>query len=194
MIDTYVDQLWENADAFSWLVRRGLTEDTIAERKLGFVGSPIAGHERFRGAIYIPYFDARGGDRSPRFRHLRPGMNRKYDTEREARLHVYGVELTREPTVYLTEGEFDAMILGQLGFPAAGLPGATSWQRAWRWLFRDSDLVVIVMDADEAGEKARNRIAGQLSQVVDVREVQLPNGMDVTELYLADADQLRSLL
>lgn len=191
---SYQDQLWNDAAAFGWLRARGLEEDTIWVAGLGYVGSPQEGHERFKGAICIPYFDAQGRPYAPRFRHLGAGRKRKYDQETHAKGHPYGVDQSREPTVYVTEGEFDALILRQMGFSAVGIPGAQAWQRHWRMLFRDCDLVVIVMDPDEAGEKAKARIAGQLSQVVDVRTVELPSGLDVNELYLKDPDNLRSLL
>ena len=191
----YVQQLWEQPTILEYLRGRGLNDETIAEAQLGYVGVPERGHERMFHSIHIPYFDAAGRPRGAgRFRHLRSEMTRKYDQVHGDKVHMYGVELTTKPRVYLTEGEFDALILRQMGFHAVGIPGAKTFQRQWKWLFRDCDLVVVVMDPDEAGDKAKNKIMGQLSTVTDVREVDLPAGKDITDCFLADEAQLRSLL
>jgi DNA primase len=191
---SYVDQLWKAPEPFRWLRNRGLSEDTIWEAQLGFVGVPEPGDERFRGCVVFPYSDGRGNPRPPRFRHLDPRSPRKYDNRSGSKLHLYGVELTQEPVVYLAEGEIDALTLRQMGKAGIGVPGAKAFKREWRWLFRDCDLVVVVMDPDDEGEKAKARIAGQLSQVVDVRKVVLPGTSDVNDLYRSDPKLLERLL
>ena len=191
---TYQEQLWESPEPFDWLVDRGLAPETVWEAGLGYVGTPDErSHRRLEGSIEIPYIDARGRRVGARYRHLRLGTQRKYDQVHGTRAHLYGVSLTQEPVVHLTEGEFDALVLRQLGLSAVGVPGATAWKREWRWLFRDTDLVVVWTDADEAGKRARQRIAGSVSQVTDVRTVELPDGMDVTDVYLEDPERLREL-
>lgn len=73
-------------------------------------------------------------------------------------------------TVYVTEGESDAISLLDAGAEAStdgavvAIPGASCWRPEWKPLFAGRD-VVVVTDADEAGEKAARRILAELAAV-----------------------------
>lgn len=73
-------------------------------------------------------------------------------------------------TVYVTEGESDAISLLDAGAEAqadgavVAIPGASCWRPEWNPLFAGRD-VVVVTDADEAGEKAARRILTELAAV-----------------------------
>jgi hypothetical protein len=71
-------------------------------------------------------------------------------------------------TVYVSEGESDAISLIDAGAEADGavvaIPGASCWRPEWNPLFAGRD-VVVVTDADEAGEKAARRILAELAAV-----------------------------
>lgn len=205
---TLVDDLWANEEVLTYLRARGLHDDTIAEAELGYVADE---QSRYFHSVSIPYFDGRGQHRSTRYRHLRPEMARrhKYESEVGGKAHLYGVEHVREPVVYLTEGEFDSLILRQMELPAVGVPGANGWQRPWRWLFRDCDLVVVCFDVDtprrkgdgkefRPGQEGARKVVGQLSSIVSVREIGessgWPEGHDINSLYLANPDLLWRLL
>jgi len=181
--------LWDRPDKLAWLTDRGLTEDTILDAELGYIPDG-----RYRDSIAIPYRDVRGEVATVRYRRLGPDVPRKYDQIKGSRLRLYNVKNTDRSVVAICEGEFDSLIMGQLGIPAVAVPGATSWQKAWKWLFRNCDLVYVITDADEAGRKAGNKIIGQVGTVTDVVAIHLPNGKDVTDVYLEDPDQLRRLL
>lgn len=201
MAQGYTDQLWKTQRALEWLQgpERGLTPETIMSARLGFVREELAPeHRRLRETIVIPYHDARNRVRSFRFRYLGeargPGGN-KYDQLAGSRGHLYGVENTQASHPILVEGEFDALMLRQCGYPAVGIPGVSSFQREWRWLFRDCDAVTVVMDGDDAGSQGADKILGALSRVVSTRRVELPRGYDVTELVVAKGpESLRELL
>lgn len=186
------EALWESEDQLLWLKGRGLTDATIAYMQLGYV--PSDADSMFAHSVAIPYFDARDRWVMTRFRHLRPEAPAKYQTPKGAGTHLYNVKAVDEPTVAICEGEFDSLILGQLGIPAVAIPGATTWRREWRWLFRNADLVLVVMDNDEAGVQARNKITAQVAQITTTEPIVLPDGMDVTDLYLQDPEHLRRLL
>lgn len=194
MVDTPIQEMTEtllaNDDALGYLEERGLSLNTIVDAQLGYVSM---NGTRFGHSIAIPYLDAQGRWRSTRYRHLRPNMSHKYDQLKGTRQHLYGVERVNEPVVYLCEGEFDSLVLTQMGFPAAGIAGATNFDRSWRFLFRNSDLVLVVMDSDDAGRKAAMRIAAQISTVTNADIIELPPGKDVTDTYLESPDLLRSL-
>lgn len=192
--------LQEKPEALTYLRGRGLEQDTIQGAELGYVAEG-----RFADCIAIPYFDARHRWRSTRYRHLRPNAPRKYDAAKGTKGHLYGIEFVNEPVVAITEGEFDSLILRQMGFASVAIAGVHGWDRDWRWLFRNCDLVLVVMDSDTArerpdgeeyqpGQDAQKKVAGAVGLVTDVQPVDLPLGMDVTDLYLTDPDALRELM
>lgn len=201
-IQALTDALWTNDEAQGYLTGRGLEPVTIAESQLGYV-SPNG--SRFSHSISIPYFDGLGRHRLTRYRRLDPKAHRKYDWAKGSHSHLYNIQNVNEPVVYICEGEFDSLILTQMGFPAVGLTGAMHFQNPWRFLFRNCDFVLIVMDTDASkkdekgrevgmtGQRAAQKIAAQVSRVTQADIVELPPGMDVTDLYLEDVKALRGL-
>jgi DNA primase len=188
--------LWETPDALAYLTDRGLSEETILEAQLGLGTEGV-----FRGWIAIPYFDGQGRWRMNRYRSL-PPTEKAYRYRKGDHPSLYNVGAVDEPVVAICEGEFDSLILRQLGLPAVALPGVNQWRREWRWLFRNSDLVYIFVDhARETEEDARNAerramaaMRATIGMVTDVEPVEMPEGMDITDLYLQDPDRLKELM
>src|SRR6476619_5888263 len=187
----YANQLDESARV--WLSARGLSRHTISTANLGFVGRPAKdSHSRFRGAISIPYHNPDGGVRTIRFRYFQGAYTNKYDNIRGQKVHLYQVAQTTRPHVWLCEGEFDSLILTQMGFPAVGIPGSQSFNPSWKYLFTNCESVSLVFDSDEAGRKGADRLGSILGDVVStLRRINLPPGMDVTDMYQADAEELK---
>lgn len=194
------DALFENDHALKYLEGRGLTLDTIVAAQFGYVK-----RGRFRNSIAIPYFDGLGRHRSTRYRRLDPDAPRKYDWLKGSKSHVYGIEDVNAPVVHITEGEFDRWILKQIGLSSVGLDGAQHFQRPWRFLFRNCDLVLVVMDNDPSkvneegreigmtGQRAAQKIAAAIGTVTNVDIIELPSDKDCTDVYLESPDLLRSL-
>lgn len=73
-------------------------------------------------------------------------------------------------TVYVCEGETDCLSLLDAGMETDGtaaavaIPGASCWRQEWNALFAGRD-VLVVTDADAAGEKAAGRIVGELAGI-----------------------------
>ncbi len=194
--------------AFDWLRHRGISIETINQWKLGYVRHPLEGHERFQGCISIPYFDAEGGEWGVRFRR-KHGLP-KYDGIAGVEGHLFAGRYSSERVVFITEGEFDCMILHQMRFKAVGVAGANMWKHHWRFMFRACEEIVVVPDADGepaerlSGGVMRSATKGQLFKAkvmsslkglpAHIRVVRLPEGHDVNSLYLEDRDLLRSLL
>lgn len=65
-------------------------------------------------------------------------------------------------TVIIAEGEFDAMILSQLGYNAVGVPGSTNWTPDWNNYLKEVTHVFIVFDPDDAGRQGSAKIEGML--------------------------------
>jgi len=184
-------RLWapENTTHLNWLRSRGLSDKTITDAYLGY--EP--------GAITIPYLNPplHGGEpvtvRQIRRRNL-SGVP-KYETPKGGKPHVYNVVDTMANRVWVTEGEFDALILSQLGKAAVGIPGATLFQPQWKYLFVHCEHVSLVFDADDAGKGGGGRIASIIGQIVEkLSIIHLPPGKDVTDLFLEDPAHLKRLI
>jgi DNA primase len=186
------DALLGAEKTLEWLEGRGLTLSTVLDAGLGYI--PETARSPYRHCVVIPYFDARGELRGVRYRHLRADAHMKYQTPKGGGVHLYNAAGSNAPVVAICEGEFDALVMKQLGVEAVAIPGTQSWQRAWRWLFRNCDLVYVVMDNDEAGLKASHRIAAQLGDITEAEVVEMPEGFDVSDLYVKDPDRLKELL
>lgn len=186
------NKLEKNSDAYRWLRKRGINDNSIDRFQLGVVLDAENGLQRFNRSISIPYVrPALDNEKSPivaglRFRHFVPDRTeQKYDALRGTKAHLYNVEATDAKDIYLCEGEFDAIILNQLGFRAVGVPGAQMFNPAWKYLFAGADTVTLVFDGDEAGNKGSQRIASILGECCPVvRRALLPAGFDVTDMYI----------
>ena len=96
--------------------------------------------------------------------------------------------------MHLTEGEFDAILLEQLGINAVGVPGASTFRDDWRWLFVGND-VRIIFDADKAGTDSALAVERLLRTVAErVAIVKLPDDHDVSSLFVENPDELWGVL
>lgn len=198
---------------YEWLRDRGIKTWTISKWRLGVVHRPLPGHEKFEGCVTLPYLAPIGRDqwgktvweeRGLRVRRL-DDRKPKYDALFGSGRHLFGVGYSSRSVVYITEGEFDCMILHQMGLKAVGVPGANAWDPRWRWCFRGCDEIVVVSDGDGVeGSKTDLATKGKLFKMkvtmslkglpAYVRSVPMPKGYDVNELYLEDREELRRLL
>lgn len=191
LVEKWGEALWANAQPFSYLTDRGLSSDYIERYHLGWTGAGYEG--RYTNCISIPYLTGTGELRGVRFRRLDDGQP-KYLHIKSHKGHLFNVGSVKHHRVYLTEGEFDALILEQMGLPAVGVPGAEAFKQEWKWLFVGND-VRIIFDADDAGKQA----AGQLNRLLrgvaeETQVVRLPEGEDVSSLYRQNKDTLLQIL
>lgn len=170
-----------------WLHKRGLWDSTIRKYMLGW--------DEERKSIVIPYLNSLGKIRKLRYRQFDREPKYIWGSEGEKGAHLFHVKATRKPKVWLTEGEFDAMCLAQLGFPSVAVPGASLFKPEWKYLFAYCEQLTVVFDPDESGFRGSQRINGILGPVVDkIRMVKLPEGKDVSDLYVEDKAVLLSLV
>jgi len=95
------------------------------------------------------------------------------------------VELEKCDKIYICEGVFDAMMLEQGGYNAVAILGVTNFKPETTELFKGLD-VVLCLDNDEAGKRARDEIAKTfLLKGQAVKSKQLPDGVgDVTDYFI----------
>jgi DNA primase len=197
----YQEDLLEAPWAIEYLKSRGIDQRMAEEFRLGAVINPPDGFERFRGMVSLPNISAAedGHVTGIKFRDLNPDTKQKYDqpSGQEARLfNLRALKAAQElGTIYLTEGEFDAIVVSSLGLPAVAIPGADSFApKGAKYRFRifDGLHVVLVKDSDPSGDKLANLLLRELpdievldpSPAKDVNELWLKLNQDEEEMYL----------
>ena len=170
------------------LRRHGITTESIVKYKLGI----YPGNKR----ITIPVY----GDE---WEGVSPLINIKYykydaDTDEAKMISTKGApvalylpdSIKATDVAYITEGEFKAILMNQLGFPTvASTGGANSWNVGWNKRFANKH-VVIVYDVDAAGVAGAKKVAQfvhrhaksvKVVMLTDVADIE--NG-DVTDYFV----------
>lgn len=100
-------------------------------------------------------------------------------------------EAIEETTVWLVEGEPDAISATSIGLAAVGIPGASSWRSEWAERFAGRD-VIVCCDCDGPGRGLAVRAADDLvahARTVRVAELAAArdDGFDIGELVAEEA-------
>jgi len=173
-----------------YLVERGLTEKTAKTFGVGFFPGKRSMHDRIvipihnRESELVAYAGRTIDGSEPRY---------KFPSGFHKSLELYNLNRVRgEVSIILVEGFFDCMKVTQAAFPCVALMGSTM-SRAQEELLREHfGHVVIMLDGDEAGKVAAERIADRLQRVVyQVQVVELPHGVQPDGL---SADEFHRLL
>ena len=177
----YQDDMTPEVAGF--LTARGITRETAVTSRLGVVANPYPGHAQYRGMVSIPYLDREGKPLTLRFRNLNGepkyigiagDITRMYNI---GAIHRAVAEHSDE--IHVTEGEFDALILQQIGLHAVAIPGANNWKNHHRRMLAGFSRVWVWGDPDDAGAEFTNRLCQAMRQA---RGVRLTAG-DVTDTY-----------
>lgn len=177
----YHSNLADREDVLQWLkTERGLTIDTIIKHQIGWADGKLlkflmernftiaecaetglcdsSGREFLFSHVTIPYIShgqplmIRGKDMGGKYL-TPPGQTaRPFNSDA-----VFGQE-----KAIICEGEFDALVLEQLGFAAMGVPGANTWQDRWNGYLDTTKKVYICMDNDQAGRNGAEKVARAL--------------------------------
>lgn len=176
-------------------VTRGLWTSTIADHKIGWSSTHYT----------IPIFDSKGDLINIRKYTPNPkGSRRKMWGIRGHNLpRLYPVEILKENALIICEGEWDALITTQYGFPTITRTGsANTWRNGWNKYFRDK-VVYLCHDCDVAGQQGNHKVGRALRNYADVRVIRLPypilskHGKDLTDWWIeheGDRDAFRRLL
>lgn len=102
---------------------------------------------------------------------------------------LYPFNSLKSETIYITEGEPDALCLLSKGFPAiTGTAGAETWKESWNSYFQHKN-VVILYDNDEAGRSGAAKVAQGLFLIAkSIKVIQWPSfmlsGEDITDFFV----------
>lgn len=114
-----------------------------------------------------------------------PTMPPKYVTRKGSRAGLFnGDTLLSTDKVVICEGEIDAMLLEQMGYPAVcSTGGAGKWEAAWASLFAHVRQIYILYDNDAAGASGALKARMTLFRA---KKIALPKGIkDVGKLWEA---------
>ena len=146
----------------------------------------LPGDGDYVNRLAIPYITADGSVVDVRYRSLNDS-GPKYLSRPNATARLFSVSslLTQGDTMYITEGEIDAITLNQMGLAAVGIPGANQYQRHWSLLFADFDTVKVICDGDQAGRDFGKRLS---QEIEGATVIHLPEGRDVNDIYVNEGD------
>ena len=167
----------------STLLARGLTNETIEHFRLGYVSSPISGHEMFQGRIAIPYQTVSGivamrfkrvGEDGPKMLVPVGDQGRPYNVS----------ALSKSGPLFVVEGEPDTWIGWQCGMLTLGFPGAKSWKKLYRRILMHWN-VTILADGDEAGQQFAQQVAKDIhGAAMRTKIISFPDGEDLGSMFL----------
>lgn len=145
-------------------LREHVNEETIvssglfARREVGGTGSAEPNPALTSGAGIIPYFDDSGRCVGIK-RHKGCNDAGYWLAGKRVELYVPSIRASNQRTLYVTEGEYKAAALAQLGFFAIAVPGITAFsgknfERLVDWIRRHgTPSVVIVFDTEDKRER-----------------------------------------
>jgi len=182
---------------------RGIDKDTIRRFQLGLEIREVEGRKVPR--ITIPIYDSE--NKLVNIRRWLPEFERK-TKEDEARKTIgmpghndnrlFPIAALQQQQIIICEGELDCMVLQSNNLNAiTATAGCQNFNRSWYRQFRDKD-VVIILDNDEAGHSAENKLMHNLYDYVrSVRIVHLSptlNDKDVTDIWREFKTDFRTYL
>ena len=193
----YINACANNVNKTTYFKDRGISESVIKRFKLGYDESFAAEIDNVSGqtiiwqAAIIPYGDkgycVRNADLSC--------ASKKERYKKKGSFDIYNVQVLSVPgTVYITEGEFDALSLETLGYRALGLGGVGN-VRLLVERIKNSNIehdFYICLDNDDAGIEASNQLSTYLDQLgIKYQRVNLAYPYkDINEALYTDRDTL----
>ena len=172
-------------DVYQYLTEtRGLTPETLATFHLGLIedGDPDFGDHA--GWLSIPYLSPTGFV-DLRFRNPDPDGKPKYKSlpGHSGRIFNPSAILTARDTIVIAEGEFDTIILNQVGLHAIGVPGASAWRKPFELAVHGFENIIICEDGDDDG--AGKGLTSTIVKGLDWAKTVRFEGTDVNDYYLA---------
>lgn len=155
-----------------WHDKRGYTDDTIAEFKLGYTGTwytiPIFEHGEFVN------FQARK-DNPKVVKHWYKGVGP----------HSFNFSILKlTDWVVITEGPVDAIMLRQHNIPAVSQTGGSGfWNRDWNPVFARKKRIYVVYDNDETGRYHAKKVANQWGRAKYYTFDEYPEKYDITNYF-----------
>lgn len=185
-------------DAYQYLTGpdRGLTEQTLRTFALGVTPADTGEFANHEGWITIPYI-TRSGIVDVRFRRP-PGSTSpaKYKSLPGSQPRLFNpAALTQNNggRLFVCEGEFDAIMLTQMGLRAVAVPGASAWRKPFAYAMQGEPRITICQDGDDTG--SGEKLTATIKKDLDWCKTVVFKGHDVTSYVMEHGEnQLLELL
>jgi len=185
LVEACHQELLATDEQLSFLLgTHGVTLDSVSKYRLGFHNTMTR--------VSIPIYNKQKELCSIKwYKYKRVNGENKMVQPKGAKNQLYlWNEVSESPTIFITEGEFKAIILSQHGYPAcAPTGGAGGFMQEWSSLFKDKH-VVVVFDVDAPGKLGARKICLVLyPYVASIKVVHLtdcnhiPDG-DITDYFV----------
>jgi len=175
--------------AHPYLKERGVSLEIAEKFGVGFFPGKGSMHNR----IVIPVHNAKGELVAYAGRSIDGSAPRyKFPAGFQKRRELYNVHRVRdEVSVVLVEGFFDCIKVTEAGFPCVALMGSTMSDAQEELIRQHFAHVVVMLDGDDAGRGAAEKIADQLCNVVfQVDVIQLAEGAQPDQLSTTELVQV----
>jgi len=187
--DKYHQALLKDQEALSYLKGRSITMESTKRFKLGL------SQENGTRWLSIPHFQGEVLT-NIKFRSLPPAL-KTFRRVPDCKSILFNVDcLAGQKEIYITEGEFDAIILLQAGFKnvIGSTIGAGSFDPDWIDQLKRLSKIFLCYDPDEAGQKGARSLAKRLGYN-RCFNVELPEGQDTNDfLQLHDIVEFQALV
>lgn len=170
------------------LGKRGISEEDLVSAGLARKGNYGRPRDMFRGRVIFPIFDLQGRPVAFGGRIIGDGVPKYLNTPDTPLFHkgslLYGLAaakeaIGREGRAIVVEGYTDVIALHTAGITnAVGTLGTALTQDHLRLLRRFCEQVVLLFDGDKAGAAAAERALQIGEDVLSLKVVELPEGMD----------------
>jgi len=158
-----------------------------------FNGEPM---EVFNNAVTLPLFDVMGNVINITSRKYDDNPCKYINLPKTPIVDFFGVEVLQHRYNYgvgsdllmLAEGQFDTIILQQMGYPAMGILGVTNIRQAMFKHLQFFSIVVLCFDNDAPGKKATHQMASYIRHYypsMRIFQVDLGEHNDVNDYFLA---------
>ncbi len=200
----YAPDSWDAL--YKHLKGNGISDEAITEANLCGIGKNGKCYDRFRNRVMFPIIDVRGNVVAFSGRNL-PGVESggKYVNTRDTHIYkkgnmlfgLYSAKNYCSERAILVEGNMDVIALHQAGFTnTVGSLGTAFTPEQARLISKYTKEVVVMLDADSAGQKATDKVISILTEAnVAIRILRLPDCKDPDEFIKKhSAARLQALL
>jgi twinkle protein len=159
IVQEYHRALLDDADVVGWLLQRGVTRESIVRFRLGKL------REGMKSWLTIPYYKKKRPV-NMKFRSL-PPAEREFKVLKDHETPLFNVDaLNLKQPVFVTEGEFDAIVLIQEGYEnTVSVPmGAKTFTTEHFDSLISGGRLNLVFDSDAAGRDGARRVAERLGE------------------------------
>lgn len=142
-----------------------------------------------KSGMSIPYYNEAEEWVRNRIRYAPTGAKR-FSWGKGGALIPYGLwkleKIRKMGYVILVEGESDAQTLWYLGFPALGIPGASTFKSSWCTYLQGLEKIYIYQEPDQGGEQFCHKIRIELERSTysgEIHTIQSSQAKDISALY-----------